>query len=118
MPTRCVVFGCNNTNDKERGISLHEIPFYGDDRPVAKQLGRQWVNFVKQKRANFEPSKRSVVCSQHFSAEAFGRVAIPSFSAPKKFLKRDEIGVYVFPTIQSVSQAKPSSERDTRMVSF
>ena len=34
MPVRCVVYGCGNINDKgskEKGISLHHIPFWEDE---------------------------------------------------------------------------------------
>ena len=37
MPTRCVVEGCSNTRNIQKGIALHNIPIYGDDRPEAKK---------------------------------------------------------------------------------
>jgi len=37
MPTRCVVGGCSNKRNIQKGIALHTIPFYGDDRPEAKK---------------------------------------------------------------------------------
>lgn len=59
MPTRCVAGGCSNTPDLEKGIALHSIPYFGDDRPQAKKRRKKWVDFVKQKRAKWEPSKNS-----------------------------------------------------------
>ena len=37
MPKRCVVAGCSNIGDKEKEISLHAIPFLGDERAEAKK---------------------------------------------------------------------------------
>jgi len=31
MPEKCVAFGCNNSTNKEKGISFHPISFYGTD---------------------------------------------------------------------------------------
>ena len=47
MPMRCVAGGCSNTP----GTALHSIPYFGDDRPQAKERRKKWVDFVKQKRA-------------------------------------------------------------------
>ena len=35
MPDRCVVAGCCNVPNSEKGIALHKIPFFGDDRNKA-----------------------------------------------------------------------------------
>ena len=67
MPDRCVVAGCSNGNDPERNISLHKIPYLGDDRSEAKARRKKWVDFVKLKRAKWEPTVYSRVCSVHFS---------------------------------------------------
>jgi hypothetical protein len=32
MPNRCVVGGCSNVTDANQGISLHFIPFSGDNK--------------------------------------------------------------------------------------
>ena len=37
MPTRCAVRGCSNKRNIQKGIALHTIQFYGDDRPEAKK---------------------------------------------------------------------------------
>jgi len=71
MPTRCVAGGCSNTPDLENGIALHCIPYFGDDRPQAKKRRKKWVDFVKQERAKWEPSKNSAICSVHFKPEDF-----------------------------------------------
>ena len=33
MPNKSVVGGCSNVADAKQGISLHFIPFAGDERP-------------------------------------------------------------------------------------
>ena len=33
MPTRCVAAGCGNVKNPKEGISMHFIPYYGDERP-------------------------------------------------------------------------------------
>ena len=63
---------CSNQKDEDKGILLHMIPFFEDDRPEAKRK-KKWVDFVKRKRAKWEPSKRSVICSLHFRPEDFER---------------------------------------------
>jgi len=37
--------------DDVQGTSLHEIPFFEDDRPEAKRRRKKRVGFVEQKRA-------------------------------------------------------------------
>ena len=37
MPDRCVAANCGNMKDKERNISMHRFPFYGDTRPEAQK---------------------------------------------------------------------------------
>ena len=55
MPNRCVVRGCSNVANAAEGISLHFIPSAGDERPKAKKRQKQWVDFVRNKRAKWEP---------------------------------------------------------------
>ena len=75
MPTRCVAAGCGNVKNPKEGISMHFIPYYGDERPEPKRRRKKWVDLVKQKvkqkRARWEPSKTSVLCSVHFKPEYF-----------------------------------------------
>ena len=65
MPDKCVVFGCSNTPNKEKGIALHPIPIYGADDPEKKKRRKKWIDFVQLKRAHWEPTKYSAVCSNH-----------------------------------------------------
>ena len=71
MPHRCVVFGCSNTVNWSKGIELHRIPCANDTRPEAKKRGKVWVDFVQWKRAKWEPSIHSEICSKHFKEEDF-----------------------------------------------
>ena len=71
MPNRCVVGGCSNVSDKKQGISLHFIPFAGDERPEARKRRKQWVDFVHLKRAKWDPTPNSCICSAHFAKEDF-----------------------------------------------
>ena len=43
MPNKCVVGGCSNVANPAEGISLHFIPFAGDERPEAKRRREQWA---------------------------------------------------------------------------
>jgi hypothetical protein len=109
MPNRCVVVGCSNIPDLGKGIGLHAIPFWGDNRPIPQERRRKWIEFVKLKRANWEPSKWSVICSKHFKPEDFQRrysnlEGLEKFWIPR--LKRDDFGVDVFPSMQETPREK------------
>ena len=60
--------------DYEKGIVLHTIPFYADDRPIARKRRKRWFDFVKAKHVKLEPSKNSGICSAHFRPEDFQRL--------------------------------------------
>ena len=134
MPDRCVVFGCNNSNSKEcreKGVSLHRIPYWNDDNPIAKRQRKQWVDFVCMKRAHFQPSKYSAVCNQHFKAEDSERPisTLPGFSGKLiNTLRRDDVGIVAVPSIfimptpmEATTAMSPRSKRRSRkhrMVSY
>ena len=44
MPDACVVAGCNNVPNKEGGIALCPIPFYGKDDPLKQRRRKKWVH--------------------------------------------------------------------------
>ena len=120
MPNRCVAANCGNKPDLKKGIVLHAIPFFNNDNPTAKKRRRQWVNFVKQKRARWEPSATSTVCSKHFKPDDYvrrynfleeqGTLFVPR-------LIRDEIGEVPVPTIHADPPAaninKPRDQGET-----
>lgn len=121
MPKRCVVAGCGNVSDKEKGISLHLIPYSDDERSEAKKRRKKWTDFVKLKRAKWTPTKYSIICSDHFKPEDFSRrftlfEGDSESSVGNKVLKRDEFGICVFPTLMPAAVARHMSEREKRMV--
>ena len=71
MQEHRVAANCSNTADPKRGIFVHTIPFYGDYRPEVMKQRKKWIDFVRTKRANFEPTKHSVVCSEHFKPDDY-----------------------------------------------
>lgn len=125
MVKSCVAANCTSKPSVSAGISLHVIPYFNDDRPEAKRRRKIWCDFVKSKRV-FEPSSSSTLCSAHFKAEDYARrfSLLPTQTKPNiARLKRDDLGVCVFPSIHVVSKETPSepdigSARDRRMVSF
>ena len=113
MPDNCVVFGCNNPPNKKEGIALHPIPFYGKEEVEKRKRRKKWVDFVKLKRAHWEPTKYSSVCSKHFTDEDFTvRFSELTKESLQRRLRRDEVGVCVFPTIHApcVSNETKSAE--------
>ena len=123
MPKRCVVAGCGNVRDKEKGISIHLIPYAQDERPEAKKRRKKWVDFVNLKRAKWTPTPHSVICSEHFKPEDFSRrfshvEGEGETSVANRWLTKDEIGISVFPTIMTTgdADAEHQSAREKRMV--
>ena len=67
MPaSRCVVHGCSNISDVDKGISLHRCP-------PDKATCALWKRFVRTHWATFDPDSRFVVCSVHFEESCFER---------------------------------------------
>lgn len=93
MPDRCVDAGCSNSPNSEKGISLHKIPFYGDDRSEAKARRKKWTDFVQLKRAKWSPTASSAVCSCHFAPKDFTRRLTFSTQKFQRTLLKDEIGI-------------------------
>ena len=90
------MYGCSNTRDVREGISLHVIPFSGDERTEAKKRRKKWVDFVCRTRANWKPTTRSGICSKHFKLEDFSHYYAnvgEEGSLTNRWLKRDEIGI-------------------------
>ena len=120
MPDKCVIFGCNKRPSKTEGISLHPIPFEGADEPEKRKRRKKWADFVKSKRAHWEPTKYSAVCSKHSRDDNY-EVMFPGLTNVnlQRRLRKDEIGICVFPTIQAPcvsGESKPESKRAERNV--
>ena len=58
----------------KEGISLQRISFFGNENPQAKKRKKRWVDLVKLKGSNWEPSKILVMCMKHFKPEHFTTV--------------------------------------------
>ena len=126
MPDSCVVYGCSNTANPEKGISVHKIPFWGDSHPECVRRRKVWVDFVNRRRAKWKPTKNSKICSLHFRREDFARMFLnlpgqERQSSPR--LLADDLGPCVYPTIQAndpefgeKDQAPQMSERARRKV--
>ena len=90
----------SNVRSLENGRGLHMIPFYGHERPEAKKRRKRWIDFVRLKRAQWEPSKDSVICSKHFKPDDFVRnyALLKDQEAPSiPYLVRDHFGITTFP---------------------
>ncbi|XP_046862252.1 THAP domain-containing protein 1-like [Xenia sp. Carnegie-2017] len=119
MPDRCVVFGCSNVASSEKGISLHRIPFFNDERSEAKRRRKRWVNFVKATRDKWVPTKNSAVCSEHFTKDSFSRQFGSFFESECNFtpqLIRDEFGIVAYPSIYPRKDDDELTTRDRRMM--
>ena len=119
MPSRCVVYGCSNVPDPANGIILHKIPYDEELRPEAIKRRKLWVDFVKRKRAKWEPSSSSCVCSKHFKAEDFQRIVnlVGQQETCRPVLKRDDIGITSFPSVYTTDETeKQLSGRAARAV--
>jgi hypothetical protein len=119
MPKRCVVYKCDSVANAAEGISLHTIPFHGDDRPEAVKRRRRWVNFVKRTRQGWEDSKWSCVCSKHFTADDYEQPLASTSSLPEfsdKFqrtLNHDAFGKVAFPSVYPDRRAVESATTTT-----
>ena len=115
----CCIYGCSNRPDVVNRIALHPIPYYGNMRPEAVRRRKRWIDFVKLKRAGWEPSRESHVCSKHFKADDFMRTlnlpGLDERTYPR--LKRDDLGITAYPTVQSAIEKQVNlSARTTRAI--
>ena len=115
MLKRCIVVGCGNVGDKEKGVFLQIVPYSGDERNEARTRRKKWVDFVKLKRAKWQPSPYSIICSEHFKPDnfsrRFSRIEGQSFVG-NNVLKRDEFGICVSPTVMPAADAPHMSESE------
>jgi len=125
MPSRCVVGDCSNNPNSEEGITLHIIPYFGDDRPLAKSRRKRWIQFVKTKRSKWSPSASSAVCSRHFLPTDYIDRYNVGVNKRKSHLMRDETGIVPVPTIHvhvgeqdENIEEQMLSNRSRRTVSF
>ena len=88
MVRRCVAFGCSNTKDEIMGISILQIPFYGDTRSEAVKRRGKWILFVNGNRKRWTPSKHSVGLLGAFRTRRFHSHVSLFFRPTAKRLKK------------------------------
>ena len=76
MVCTCVAAGCYNTH--RDGVSLFQFP-------KDSALREKWAEQVKRYREDWEPTRHSVLCSEHFDDSCFEMAArlMPSFGLGK-----------------------------------
>lgn len=105
MVNRCVAAGCSNTPSER--ISLHKFP-------VDPKLREKWVKQVRRTRAQWTPTKNSVLCSEHFSEDSFevdSAIAATFGISKKRRLKPDAV-----PTIFQRQSSVGSGAEDQRVL--
>ena len=85
----------------------------------SKEKETYWIDFVKLKRAGWEPSRESHVCSKHFKADDFMRTlnlpGLDERTYPR--LKGDDLGITAYPTVQSAIEKQVNlSARTARAI--
>ena len=105
---KCVVYGCSNPNNKEKGISMHKISSDSDPRAEVRRRRQRWIKFVNQMWKYWIPRKTSSICSVHFNHEDFTR---PFNSNLKRALREDEFGVCIWPTVHGGKRATKNEHK-------
>ncbi|XP_015928050.1 THAP domain-containing protein 1 [Parasteatoda tepidariorum] len=83
MVNSCSAVGCKNKNTKGTNITFHRFPLNN------QHLLKLWLYQIK--RGNWEPSKYSVLCSEHFTEDCFvikgvhNRRTLKNDACPTKF---------------------------------
>lgn len=102
MVKRCVAAFCSNSN--ETGYAMHKFP-------KDPNLRRQWINFVRLKRADFaKATEHSVLCHIHFAPDCYERSYMEEMGIKKKKI----LLAGAVPTIQSSAVAESSNVPDSR----
>ena len=117
MVNKCCVGNCDNQTELKAGVTVHAIPFRGNDDPEAKRRRRRWIEFVEVRRDEWTPGNTSSVCSDHFRPEDFERMYsfLPGQEKPsRRQLRRDEFGVCVWPTIQPPKAIKKAEKNNLK----
>ena len=90
MVEKCVVYGCSNSKNKQKGISIYKIPSYSDPRAEVQRRKKRWIKFINQTRKHWTLGKTSPICSVHFKHEdckvpVNSKTAHPSPGNPRAF---------------------------------
>ena len=105
MPAKCIVFGCNNRPNKEKGISNST---YGNDDTEKRKRRKKRVHFVKLKRAHWKSTKYSAVSSKRVLDEDYSVMfsGLTTFDFKRRF-RKDDIGISIHATCISI-ESKPA----------
>lgn len=87
MVNSCSAYGCKNRNSKGSTITFHRFPLNN------KSLLKLWLYQIK--RGGWEPSKYSVICSEHFKEDCF---VTKGLANSRRTLKND-----AYPTVFSMA---------------
>lgn len=97
----CVAGGPGNVsctnNSKTKGISMHMFP--RDD-----SIRDKWVRFVRRHRADWQPSKTSVLCSVHFDISDFEQRPDLNLGGAESFKTKRWLKKNAVPTKDCVEQ--------------
>ena len=127
MLTRCVVGGCSNTRNIQKGIALH-APCGYMAMIVLKRRNRESDGSIWWRRnVQSESCLRSVICSKNFKPDDFAQRL--DFEEENgilltPWLKQDEFGITAFPSTRAAvaasekQQSVRGAERDRRMVRY
>ena len=120
MVNRCVAVGCSNTPSDR--VSLHKFP-------ADPKLREKWVKQVRRTRAQWTPTKHSVLCSKRFTEDSFevdSTIAATFGISKKRRLKPDAVPTVFLrhSSVGSASQdqltrkrvAKPAAQASKRVL--
>ena len=116
MPKRCVVGGCGRQGKRNNyGITIHFIPYFGDERPEGKKLTQRMGPLRKLRQSKSSPTKYSVTCSAHFKFNDYSRrfAHLGGDDQTNRWLKQDEFGVSVFPSVMPSTTASTDKHSGT-----
>ena len=104
MGKHCAVYGCRNSNvkDKDKGISLHTFP-------KESTLRNKWAFAMNRK--GFQPNNSSSVCSVHFKPEDFEVDERNSSHRKRPHLKKNVIPTIFTAGLPSHLQAGEKKQR-------
>ena len=82
LPNICVVGGCSNVTNTEKGISLHFIPYTGGEMHEAKRRRVDFVHLKRAMRSNVQHTLRrySLLVRPRLATDEIGFVAIPKYT--------------------------------------
>ena len=75
MPHRCVCANCGNIRDVAKNISLHTVPYYGNERPEQKRRRKRWVDFVNPNAHTGNLRRPRILQLYYYRARLFAFVA-------------------------------------------